>query len=168
MRRRCLFRPTIVLTLFPSQSARGASDDHGPIGQQVDNLEFKDIRFLTRSLDDFGTKKAFVIVATKTTCPVVQRDLPVLAQFEKQHRDRGVQFLALNVGPDDSITEMAAQSVEAIAEFPFVKDIDSASVRTYPKGTTFEVLAHFDNSEFNPITPIRRGQSPMVIKFSMR
>ena len=58
-----------MLTLFPSQSARGASDDHGPIGQQVDNLEFKDIRFLRRSLDDFGTKKAFVIVATNEPDP---------------------------------------------------------------------------------------------------
>ncbi|WP_406695584.1 redoxin family protein [Singulisphaera sp. Ch08] len=129
MRRRCRFRPAIILALILGLPARGDGDDRSPIGQRVDNLQFKDIRFLTRSLDDFGKKKAFVVVATNTTCPVVQRYLPVLAQLEKTYRDRGVQFLALNVGPDDSITEMAARSVEAKTEFPFVKDIDSACAR---------------------------------------
>lgn len=129
MRRRFLIRPAIVLTFFLSQSAGGASEDRSPIGQRVDSLEFKDIRFLTRSLDDFGPKKAFVIVATNTTCPVVQRYLPVLAQLEKTYRDRDVQFLALNVGPNDSITEMAAHAVESKSEFPFVKDTDSNCIK---------------------------------------
>lgn len=129
MRRRELVRPVILLTFLCSYSAGAASNDRTPIGHRVEKLEFKDIRYLTRSLEDFGTKKAFVIVATNTTCPVVQRYLPVLAQLEKGYRDRGVQFLALNVGPDDSILEMAAQSVEANTEFPFVKDGDASCAK---------------------------------------
>ncbi|SIO60471.1 Thiol-disulfide isomerase or thioredoxin [Singulisphaera sp. GP187] len=130
MRRRRLMRPAMILALFVAQSASGANDDRSPIGQRVANLEFKDTRFLTRSLDDFAAKKAFVIVATNTTCPLVQHYLPVLAQLEKQYRDRGVQFLALNVGPDDTIVAMATQAVETNTEFPFVKDIDSICAKS--------------------------------------
>jgi hypothetical protein len=121
--------------------ATGAWDgERPPIGQAVADLEFKDIRFLLRSLDDFGAKKAFVIVATNTTCPVVQRYLPVLAALEKPYRERGVQFLALDVAADDSITEMAAQAVEAGCEFAFVKDQDLRSARALGLERTPEVV----------------------------
>jgi hypothetical protein len=108
--------------LAPVATAEGR--DRPAIGQKVEALEFKDIHYLTRTLDDFGPKKAFVVVATSTTCPVAQRYLPVLGEMEKPYRARGVQFLALNVSADDSITEMAASAVEAGVDFPFVKDID--------------------------------------------
>ncbi|HEV3191315.1 MAG TPA: redoxin family protein, partial [Polyangiaceae bacterium] len=113
----------LTLALALPRSVAAGADDRPPIGQLVEDLEFKDTRFLVRTLDDFGPKKAFVLFASSTTCPIVQRYLPILAELEKTYRERGVQFLALNVAPDDSITEMAAQAVEAGAEFPFVKDI---------------------------------------------
>ena len=37
-----------------------------------------------------------------------------------------MQFLAVNVGGDDSIVAMAAQAVEHEIEFPFVKDFDGS------------------------------------------
>jgi thiol-disulfide isomerase/thioredoxin/mono/diheme cytochrome c family protein len=94
------------------------------LGTAIENLHFKDIRYLTRSLDDFGKKKAFVLVFTNTTCPLVQRYMPTLKALEKEYRDRDVQFLAVNVGADDSIRAMAAQAVRFEMEFPFVKDAD--------------------------------------------
>lgn len=94
------------------------------MGATIDKLAFKDIRYLSRSLDDCGKKKAFVLVFTNTTCPVVQRYLPTLTALEKDYRAKGVQFLAVNVGADDSIVQMAAQAVRHEMEFPFVKDAD--------------------------------------------
>lgn len=96
------------------------------VGDLVGKLTFKDIHYLPRSLDDFKDKKAFVLVFTNTTCPVARRYLPVLQQMEKDYRGKGVQFLAVNVGADDTIVAMAAQAVEHEMEFPFVKDQDFA------------------------------------------
>lgn len=96
-----------------------------PVGAAIDNLTFKDIRYLTRSLNDFKDRKAFVLVFSTTTCPLVQRYWPTLKRLDRDYRDKGVQFLALNVGADDSITGVAAQAVRHEMEFPFVKDVDA-------------------------------------------
>ncbi|MGL4549627.1 MAG: redoxin family protein, partial [Gemmataceae bacterium] len=85
-------------------------------------LTFKDIRFLTRSLDDFPHARAYVLAFTSTSCPLVGRYLPGLSRMEKAYRGRGVQFLAVNVGADDSIAAMAAHAVEHGVAFPSVKD----------------------------------------------
>src|SRR5579871_2050723 len=90
------------------------------IGDKVADLSFKDIRFLPRTLKDFKQKKAFVLVFTTTNCPLVQRYFPTLNRLEKEYRDQGVQFIAVNVGAQDSIVEMAAQAVTFDAEYPFV------------------------------------------------
>src|SRR4051812_5264577 len=74
------------------------------VGTTVGNLAFKDIRYLPRSLDDFPDSKAVVLVFTNTTCPLVQRYLPVLGRLEKEYRPKGVQFLAVNVADEDAIT----------------------------------------------------------------
>src|SRR5262249_35208377 len=66
--------------------------------------------------------KAFVLVFTNTSCPVVQRYMPALKAMEKDFRDEGVQFLAVNEGSDDSIVATAAHAVRFEMEFPFVKD----------------------------------------------
>jgi hypothetical protein len=46
--------------------------------------------------------------------------MPTLKALEKAYRDKEVQFLAVNVGADDSIRAMAAQAVRFEVEFPFV------------------------------------------------
>jgi hypothetical protein len=105
----------------------------------VADIEFKDIRYLMRTLDDFGPRKAFVLVATSTSCPLVGRYLPDLIELERAYRDREVQFVALNVARGDSIAEMAAQAVKAGAEFPFVKDVDRSCARALGLRRTPEV-----------------------------
>jgi peroxiredoxin len=99
------------------------------VGDQIGKLTFKDIRYLTRSLDDFHNKKAFVLAFTTTSCPLAQRYLPSLAELDKSYRDKGVQFLSVNVGADDSIVATAAQAVRHSVDFPFVKDFDGSCVR---------------------------------------
>src|SRR6201999_1521528 len=66
----------------------------------------------------------FVLVFTNTTCPIVQRYLPRLKQLDEEFRGKGVQFVAVGAGVDDSILEIATQAVEHDMPFPFVKDID--------------------------------------------
>src|ERR1051326_6258049 len=94
------------------------------VGSKVGNLVFKDTRYLPRSLDDFKERRAFVLVFTTTGCPLVERYLTVLPRLETDFRPKGVQFLAVNVGADDSILDVATQAVEHEMEFPFIKDWD--------------------------------------------
>src|SRR5271166_2159375 len=112
----------IALALTWLACTAAAREAEVPIGTTVKNLTFKDVRCLTRTLDDLPKSKAYVLVWTTTTCPLVQRYLPVLNRLEKAYRGKGVQFVALNAGADDSIRAMAAQAIDHDAEFPFVKD----------------------------------------------
>jgi thiol-disulfide isomerase/thioredoxin len=130
--------PVLVLMVIPCAAAAGA--DRPAVGTKVETVEFKDIRFLPRSLDDFGSKKAIVVIAVTNSCPLVQRYLPVLAELEKSYRDRGVQFLALNVSADDPIREIAAQAVESGCEFPFGRDVDGQAARAFGFQRTPEVV----------------------------
>jgi hypothetical protein len=92
------------------------------IGERIPDLTFKDIRYLSRSLDDFPNCKAHVLVFVTTGCTVVPRYLPELKRLDADYRDKGVQMIAVNVGPQDGVVETAAQAVEHEAAFPFVKD----------------------------------------------
>ena len=93
-------------------------------GERVGNLTFKDIRFLTRTLDDLPGK-ATVIVFMNTSCPVAARYVPTLRALEATNRERGVRFLALFSGADDSIAALATFAVKHNIEFPCCKDYDA-------------------------------------------
>ena len=117
----------LVAMLFPHSAEAG--NQQVKIGDRIANLNFKDIHYLPRSLDDFQKKKAFVLIFTTATCPVVQRYLPELRRLEKAYRAKDVQFVAIDVGADDSILAVAAQAVRHDMEFPFVKDFTGDGVR---------------------------------------
>jgi thiol-disulfide isomerase/thioredoxin/mono/diheme cytochrome c family protein len=116
------------------------------VGDPVARFEFQDTWFLRRSLDDFKAKnfptprRAFVLVFTNTTCPLVQRYWPRLKELEAAYRDQGVQFLAVNAGAGDSIVDVAAQAVEFGVPFPLVKDIDGQCVAACGVERTPEVV----------------------------
>lgn len=104
---------------------RNFAEDAPPkpaIGSEVPNFTFTDIRYLPRQLSEFGDKKAFVIVFTTLDCPIVKRSLPKFKALEEEYRDRGVQFLAINVGPADALVDVAHQAVKTDIAFPFAKD----------------------------------------------
>lgn len=110
------------------------------IGSQVSDATFKDIRFTAHNLKDFGDKKAYVVVFTTLDCPVVKRYLPRVVEIEKEFRDRGVQFVAMNVGPNDPMVEVAYQAIQVDAPFPFCKDFDGDVVKAMGVNRTPEVV----------------------------
>lgn len=105
-------------------------------------LRFKDIHFKQRQLSEacFKDKKAFVFVAVNNGCPLAARYLPFLARIEKDYRKQGVQFIALNVGLDETILEMARQATDYNVDFPFVKDIEGNITRALGFERTPEVV----------------------------
>ncbi len=129
-----------VLLLAFAPGLVNAAEQPPAFGQRIDNLHFKDIRYVNRGIEDLGKRKAFVLVFTSTSCPLVPRYFPTLKRLEKEYRDKGVQFLAVNVGADDSLVAVAAQAVEHEVAFPFVKDVDGSCVRAVGAGRTPEVV----------------------------
>ncbi|HZZ79120.1 MAG TPA: redoxin family protein [Gemmataceae bacterium] len=105
------------------------AQDAVKIGAAVGKLKFTDIRGLPRSLDDFGKKKAYVLVFTNTSCPLVKRYLPTLQALDREYRDKGVQFIAVNSVQEDSLVAMATQAVQHDMELPFVKDFDGSCAK---------------------------------------
>jgi hypothetical protein len=117
-----------------------AAEAEVKIGTAVKKLRFKDIRFLPRTLEDLPKSKAYVLAFTSTTCPLAQRYLPTLKRLEQDYRARGVQFVAVNVGAEDSIRAMAAHAVEYEVEFPCVKDQDAKAAAALGVRRTPEVV----------------------------
>ncbi len=134
MTRRTL--PLLSLLLLPLPLR--ADDMQVPIGARIPDLGFKDIRYLSHSMSEFKQAKAIVLVFTNTSCPVARRYMPTLRRLDRDYRDRGVQFLAVNAGEGDTITAMAEQAVVYGVEFPFVKDapckcVEALGVRRTPE-----------------------------------
>ncbi|MBI2823855.1 MAG: redoxin family protein [Planctomycetia bacterium] len=110
------------------------------IGGQVADVTFKDIRYAAHNLKDFGEKKAYVVVFTTLDCPVVKRYLPRVVELEKAYRNRDVQFVSMNVGPNDPMVEVAYQALQVDAEFPFCKDFDGDVARAMGADRTPQVV----------------------------
>jgi peroxiredoxin len=100
------------------------------VGDVAPKLEFKDIRFVRRALNDIAGQRATVLVFATADCPVARRYWPTIKRLEAQYRNRGVQFVAINVGADDSIMNMAEQAMDYELEFPVLKDFDAVAART--------------------------------------
>jgi thiol-disulfide isomerase/thioredoxin len=116
----------IVLCVLTS-AAR--AQDAVKIGAAVGKLKFTDIRGLPRSLDDFGKKKAYVLVFTNTSCPLAKRYLPTLTALDKEYAAKDVQFVGVNSADEDSLIAMATQAVQFDVAFPFVKDFGGVCAR---------------------------------------
>jgi hypothetical protein len=129
----------VALLLVCAQATLSA-DKVPAIGEQVAPVSFTDIHYLPRSLPDCGEKQAYVVVFTTLDCPVVKRYLPRLKELEEQYRDRGVQFLALNVGADDPLVEVAAQGLQADLAFPVGRDFDGRLAESVGATRTPEVV----------------------------
>ncbi len=129
----------LLVVCLTFTSARGA-DRKPVVGDTIADLRFKDIRGLSRSLADLGKKRAFVFVFATTQCPLVRRSMPKLIELDARFGPRDVQIVAVNVGPEETIRDMAAQALEFEAAFPFVKDTDLSCVKALGVERTPEVV----------------------------
>ena len=123
------------------RSTLAAEIEPAAIGEKVADFTFKDLRYLPRTLDEFSKDtKAFVLVFTDLDCPIVQRYLPRVKELDDAYRERGVQFVAINVGPRDSVVDAAYQGLRIEASFPFAKDFAGDSTRALGVQRTPEVV----------------------------
>jgi peroxiredoxin len=96
------------------------------IGDKIDNLTFKDIRYLTRSLGDLGQNQAVVFVFLNRDCPVASQFMPKLRLLEQTYAPKGVVFVGVYCAPDETIMDMASHALENEIRFHVVKDVDQS------------------------------------------
>ncbi|HTN74012.1 MAG TPA: redoxin domain-containing protein [Pirellulaceae bacterium] len=130
----------LVVALLMLGTTLARASEPLEIGQAAPNIRFKDIRYLPRSLDDLGEAKAYVIVFTNTTCPLVQRYWPKLNRLEREFRDAKVHFLSINASDGEEIAEIAQQAIDFNVEFPCVRDSDGSCARALGVKRTPEVV----------------------------
>ncbi len=82
------------------------------IGTKVGALTFKDIRYLPRSLSDFGAKRAFALVFVTRQCPLALRYLPEVKRLSAAYAKRGVQFVVVDVDAETDVVAMASFGVK--------------------------------------------------------
>jgi thiol-disulfide isomerase/thioredoxin len=92
------------------------------IGGEAGNLQFKDIRCLTRSLADFGEVKGYALVFMNTSCPISQRYLPRVEEMHKKYAEQGIQFVAVYNSQDEIPRDIAAHGLAAGLTLPLVWD----------------------------------------------
>jgi peroxiredoxin len=98
----------------------------GRIGEIVAKVEFKDIRYLRRSLSDLGEHKGFALVFLNAECPVSRRFAPKLRALDARYADKGIQFVGVFCSERDTVMEMASFALDQELRFPVVKDEDQA------------------------------------------
>jgi thiol-disulfide isomerase/thioredoxin len=133
-------RLVLALVAVMLSASASVADDKVKVGDRVGKLKFTDIRSLPRTLEDFGAKKAFVLVLVNTSCPVAQRYLPTLQAMEKEYRGKDVQFVAVNSAEEDTLIAMATHAVKFEVEFPVVKDFDASVARAVGATRTPEAV----------------------------
>jgi len=133
-------RTCCLILILATSWANAAERARSAIGDIIPDLHFKDIRTLSRSLHDLGEHPATVLVFTNTACPLVQKYWPKLKRLDDEYRDRGVQLVSVNVGPNDDITDVAQQAIDFGVLFPVVKDTDGSCVQALGVERTPEVV----------------------------
>ncbi|HEU4753482.1 MAG TPA: redoxin domain-containing protein, partial [Armatimonadota bacterium] len=75
-----------------------------------------------------------------STCPAANRDLPVANQLAARYAPRGVRFLAVHAGQEETLAEIAAHAREFHLSFPALKDDGQQLARSLTAGTTPEAF----------------------------
>jgi peroxiredoxin len=88
------------------------------------SFALKDTNGRDVSLADFRDKKAVVVVFIGTECPVNNYYMLRLTQLHAKYAPCGVQFLAVNSNPQDSVQQVADHARREGLPFPAFKDAD--------------------------------------------
>lgn len=98
-------------------------------GDPVAGLSFKDIRYLPRTLEDFGERAAYVFLFTAISAPGREAQDGALRGLHDRYAGRGVEVATLNVAPGETILEDALHGVENELPFTLLSDTDGAAAR---------------------------------------
>ncbi len=129
----------LLLALAVAPFCAGA-DRPAPEQSTAISFALKDIGGHEVALSDFRDKKAVVVVFTGTECPVNNYYMPRLKELHGKYAAKGVQFLAVNSNPQDSVEKIAEHAKQEGLPFPVLKDTDQKVVDLLQAERTPEVV----------------------------
>lgn len=94
------------------------------IGGVVDGETFKDIRYLPRTLNDLGEHRAYLLAFTTLEQTASQAAMEKLKDIAADSAYGEAVVAVVNVSPDDSIVEIAADAVARNARYTVLEDWD--------------------------------------------
>ena len=104
-----------------------------------EKLIFQDLYGHNVTLSSAETTPACVLFFFSNTCPVARRYVPRILQLAAVYRPRGVEFIAVNISPADSLDEVARFAMDYEFTFPVVKDLGFNAVKALGISRTPEV-----------------------------
>lgn len=109
-------------------------------GDRIGDLAFQDLYYKTVHLGDWDERRAYVLFFFSNTCPVARRYMTRVGELEARFREDGVQFVAVNVSPADTVVDVAQHALTYCLAFPVVKDATFDAVRALGVTRTPEVV----------------------------
>ena len=106
------------------------------LGDGAPDFSLKGVDGKTRSLSDFASAKAFVVVFSCNHCPYVQAYEERLVALQEDYAGSGVKLVAINANdasshPEDGFDAMSARAKERSFNFPYLRDESQATARAY-------------------------------------
>jgi peroxiredoxin len=117
-----------LLPLITALGLAGAPDRLEPPapGAKVADCSAKDVTGTFRSLGEYKSKKAIVVVFVGTECPISNLQVVTLVEMHQKYSPKGVQFLAVNSNDHDTYDEVVQHAKERKVPFPVLKDADQS------------------------------------------
>jgi peroxiredoxin len=139
MRKHIGFVLLLVWAITAISEARADQPAAEKAGAAV-SFSLKDVAGRDVALTDFRDKKAIVVVFIGTECPVNTYYMQRLKELQSKYAAMGVQFLAINSNPQDSVADVAEHAKQEGIAFPVLKDADQMVVELLQAERTPEVV----------------------------
>lgn len=126
MVRSFIFGVAVLLGSFSAQAAELAIGAKAP--------DFKAVCCATDkgcSLNEFSKAKLLVVCFTCNGCPVAVAYEDRFKEFVKEYKEKGVEFVAINVKSSESLADMKARAKESDFNFVYALDESQDSAREY-------------------------------------
>jgi peroxiredoxin/mono/diheme cytochrome c family protein len=133
----CLTSACFAVGLSASAQEKAPRDK---LGKRICGVVFTDVGGKHQPLDDLKGKKAVVVIFLSFECPVSTGYAPVLAELANTYGKRGVAFVGVSVGEEETAAQTARQARELKLPFPVFADRSGATAAAFRAAITPEVF----------------------------
>jgi peroxiredoxin len=118
---RLLIAAALVAAL-PAAAAVGAGLQPPAPGRTIGDFTLNDALGAKRSLSEWTSSKAIVVVFLGAECPLSKLYGKRLGDLDRELAGQGVQFVGINANQQDTLQELAAYGRKHHIDFPLLKD----------------------------------------------
>ena len=106
------------------------------VGDRAPTFNLPSVDGRTYSLDSFASTPVLVVIFSCNHCPYVQAYEDRMVTIQRDYRDRGVQFVAINANddknyPEDSFARMVERAKAKGFNFPYLRDATQTVAQAY-------------------------------------